>query len=273
MGGVWDREELRRLYMDEGLSLSAIAALHGCSLTTVWRHCQAAGIQCREGGSEPKYARADFSGDVAEKAYLIGFRLGDLHVAMEGSRTIVVKCTSTRSEQIELFRNLFMRYGHVYTDEAGLAKRQRQSIGMEVRLNTTFEFMVPKQDHVPEWIRDRDETFFAFFAGYLDAEGYIRTYLPPGYKTLQVRIEIRTYDAKLLTTLGEELNKRGISCPAAQIRVLAGYVNGYGVTSNGEQWGLGVYQKESLERLFEKIEPHVRHRRRRQDMLTAWGVL
>ena len=95
-----DISELRRLYVDEGLTLSAIAAGYGCGLTTIWRRLQAAGIDCREGGSGPKYARTDFSGDLAEKAYLLGFRLGDLHVAIEGTRTIVVKCTSTRVEQV-----------------------------------------------------------------------------------------------------------------------------------------------------------------------------
>jgi hypothetical protein len=66
-----------------GLSLSAIAAAYGCSLTTIWRKLKAAGIETRPGGGAPLYARADFSGDLVEMAYLIGFRLGDLHVAME----------------------------------------------------------------------------------------------------------------------------------------------------------------------------------------------
>src|SRR5258708_20300317 len=144
-----DAAELRRLYSDEGLSLSAVAGRYGCALTTIWRRLQAAGVQCREGGSEPKYARTDFSGDLAEKAYLVGFRLGDLHVAMEGTRTIVVKCTSTRREQVELFRDLFGKYGHVYSDEPTKGHRKRQSIGMEVRLNTTFSSLLPNQHPLP----------------------------------------------------------------------------------------------------------------------------
>src|SRR4029078_8451083 len=124
-------------------------------------------------------ARLDFSGDLTEKAYLVGFRQGDLHVALEGN-TIVVKCTSTRSEQVELFRLLFETYGHVFTDEATLARRRRQSIGMMARINRTFDFLLPKQDLLPEWVRDSEETLFAYFAGYVDAEGYFRTYSPAG---------------------------------------------------------------------------------------------
>jgi transposase-like protein len=265
-----DTDELRQLYVAEGLTLSEIAQRYGCGLTTIWRRLQSAGIECRAGGSGPLYERTDFGGDLAEKAYLIGFRIGDLNVELHG-RTIVVKCTSTRTEQVELFRQLFERYGHVYTDEATLARRQRQSIGMSVALNRTFGFLLPKQDYVPDWVLDgSDEVFFAFLAGYIDAEGYICTYLPPGYRTPQARVEVRTYDGVLLGELADGLNVRGIACPPAKIRVEAGYVNGSGVRSNGVQWGLAVCSKNSLRILFEQIEPHLRHGKRRRDMMRAW---
>ena len=264
-----DLEEVVRLYVDDGLSLEAVAARVGCSLTTIHRRLTAAGVARREGGSGALYTRAAFSGNLCDKAYLIGLRIGDLHVAMEGSRTIVVKCTSTRDEQVQLFRELFEPYGHVYTDEAGLAGRKRQSIGMEVRLNMTFDFLLPKQDAAPEWILHSDEPFFAFLAGYIDAEGYVRTYLPPGYLTPQVRVEIRSYDLVLLGQLADGLNARGIACPPARLRVLAGYTNKYGVRSNRDLWGLGIHRLDSLDRLFAKIDPYLRHARRRRDMMTA----
>jgi hypothetical protein len=261
-----DAAELRRLYIDDGLTMSVLAERYSCSLTTIWRRLQALGVETRP--DVPKYARCDFSGDLFEKAYLIGFRLGDLHVAMEGSRTIVVKCTSTRAEQIELFRHLFDNYGHVYTDEARQAHRKRQSIGMEVRLNT-FDFLLPKQDGVPEWILADDEAFYAFLAGYVDAEGYFRTYFVKNQPKALAWLEIRSYDAMLLTQLGGGLCDRGIECPPARLRVAAGYINRAGVRSNRDLWGLGVHRKESLRQLFTKIEPHLRHARRRRDMFTA----
>ena len=87
------------------------------------------------------------SGDLAERAYLVGFRLGDLNVELHG-HTITVKCTSTRGEQVSLFRQLFEPYGHVYTDEATLTHRRRQSIGMSVALNRSFDFLLPSSDSV-----------------------------------------------------------------------------------------------------------------------------
>jgi AcrR family transcriptional regulator len=267
-----DATDLRRLYVEQGLSMSALAERCGCSLTTIWRKLKAAGIESREALRPLLYTQANFSGDLCEKAYLIGFRLGDLHVALGGT-TIVVKCTSTRTEQVDLFRALFERYGHVYTDEATQARRRRQSIGMSVRLNMTFDFLLPKQDGIPAWILGDDATFFAFFAGYLDAEGYVNTYLPKGYRTHQVRVEVRSYDSNLLQQLAAGLNQRGIRCPDVRMRVQAGYVNRYGVRSNQILWGLGICRHDSLTRLFEEIEPYVRHARRRRDMMTAWKAI
>jgi hypothetical protein len=261
-----DPVELKRLYLEAGWSLSAIAEKYGCSLTTIWRKAQAAGIACREGGTGPLYARNDFTGGVAEKAYLVGFRIGDLNVELHG-HTIVVKCTSTRTEQGEL---LFERYGHVYTDEATLARRQRQSIGMSVALNLTFDFLLPKQDAVPEWVLNgSDEMFFAFFAGYVDAEGYFRAYFVQNQPKPLACLEVRSYDSVLLSQLGNELCRRGITCPPARLRVKAGYTNREGVRSNRDLWGLGIHRKESLRRLATRIDPYLRHSRRRRDMLTA----
>jgi transposase-like protein len=268
-----DPAELVRLYVEDSLSLSAIAARHGCSLTTIWRKLQASGVACREGGSGLRYERIDFSGDLAEKAYLVGFRIGDLNVELHG-RTVVVKCTSTRGEQVQLFRQLFERYGHVYTDEATLARRQRQSIGMSVALNRTFDFLLPKQDAVPEWVLiGNDEVFFAFLAGYIDAEGYFHTYHQGPRQTALACLEVRSYDATLLTQLGDGLNDRGVICAPARLRVRAGYTNGYGVRSNRNLWGLGVHRVEALRRLFEQIDPYVRHAKRRRDMVRAWNVV
>jgi len=40
-----DVAELRRLYVEDGLSLSEIAARYGCALTTIWRRLRCAAIE------------------------------------------------------------------------------------------------------------------------------------------------------------------------------------------------------------------------------------
>jgi len=267
-----DTCEIQRLYIDEHLSLNAVAAALGCSQGVVRRRLIAAGIERRQDGGVARYIRRDFSGDLNEKAYLIGLRIGDLHVALEGRRSIVVKCTSTRREQVDLFRLVFEPYGHVYTDEATLSMRERQSIGMQVALNLTFEFLLAKHDQVPEWILASDEPFFAFLGGYVDAEGYFRTYFHPKQSKPLGRLEIRSYDAGLLTQLGEALNARGILCPPAQMCVPAGYTNSYDVRSNRDLWRLGVQRRKSLHQLITRLDDSVKHARRRRDMLNVLAV-
>src|SRR5438105_3884151 len=66
-----DINEVRRLYLVERLSLTAVAVRLGCSERTIRRLLEAAGVARREDGSEPKHPRADFSADITEKAYLI----------------------------------------------------------------------------------------------------------------------------------------------------------------------------------------------------------
>jgi hypothetical protein len=228
------------------------------------RRLTAAGVT-RRPSFQTRYARRDFSGEMGERAYLLGFRLGDLHVALQ-ELSVVVKCTSTRAEQVALFRELFDPYGHVYTDEATIARRARQSVGMQVALNRTFEFLVPKEDRVPAWVLEGDEVFYAYFAGYLDAEGYVKS-IPS-----DLRVELRSYDRHVLMQLGEELNKREIVCPPAALCVPAGYVNRYGIRSNGDLWRLGIGRAASLHHLFTRIDAHVRHAKRRQDMMRCWEI-
>lgn len=264
-----DLDAVRRLYIDEHLALSAVAAQLGCSPSIVRRRLVAAGV-ARRGANDPRYVRRDFSGSLTEKAYLIGFRIGDLHVTRRGESTILVKCTTTRDEQIELFRALFAGYGHVYTDEASLATRRRQSIAMEARLNLTFDFLLEKHKTVPLWILESDEPFFAFLADYIDAEGYFRTYFKPRQSKPLACLEIRSYDSVLLAKLGDGLNARGILCAPACLRVRAGYTNRDGARSNGDLWGLGVHRRDSLRHLITRLNPYAQHGRRRRHMA---GVL
>lgn len=60
-----------------------------------------------------------FSGNCEEKAYLIGFRLGDLN-AYHTSQVVVIRGSTTKPAQAKLIERLFKYYGGVKTT---LAKR------------------------------------------------------------------------------------------------------------------------------------------------------
>ena len=119
--------ELRSLYQHQQLSSRAIARLHNCGKSAVLAALVDYGIARRPSRREPVYPRQSFSGDALEKAYMVGFRDGDLHVHKanhrESSRTIIVACASSKLEQIDLIRALFESYGHVH-----VSSTSRQSV-------------------------------------------------------------------------------------------------------------------------------------------------
>lgn len=58
-----------------------------------------------------RYAKTDFSGDLDEKARVLGF-INDCSIDYS-SRQILVRTSTTHHAQISLFNQIFGRYGHV----------------------------------------------------------------------------------------------------------------------------------------------------------------
>jgi hypothetical protein len=238
--------------------VETIAEAHGCSAATVSRKMSKFDITARPPWRD-RYPRHDFSGDSLEKAYLIGFRLGDLTVR-RAELSIEVIMTTTRQEQIDLLHELFDQYGHVYEHH-----RPDGKVFMQVRLNNSFGFLIPKDDRVPDWILADEECFFAFLAGYVDAEGSIKV-----DRRGFARFDLNSYDKRLLSQAQARLVKVGVICPPLRLDVTAGRCNSYGIVSRKDYWGFSVHRKTSLDILFTRLNPHLKHRKRRQDLQRAW---
>ncbi|MBI4772478.1 MAG: LAGLIDADG family homing endonuclease [Chloroflexi bacterium] len=262
-----NRESLDHLYNDLGLDSYEIARRHGCSKTHILRLMEKYGLHRRPPETELRYPRHDFSGDLVEKAYLIGFRAGDLHVRIRterNSQTIEVGCGTTKQAQVELLHSLFDRYGRVYSH----APTRSGQMHVEAYLNRSFEFLLTKPDRIPDWIRERDECFWAFLAGYTDAEGSIAVYRN------RARFVIASYDAGILRDLQAGLVARGVPCPPIRIdqpkgsltRSLKGTLH----RTRGDRYYLGVNRVAALNTLFANLAPNLKHPKRRADMLRAW---
>lgn len=262
---LFTEEDLRELYVGQRLSLRAIAEQWGCHPETVRHYLSLYGIS-RRTVSEAKirYPRKSFLGGLIEKAYLLGFRAGDLHVHTANysktSRTIIVACTSTVPEQIELVRSLFQDYGRV-----SLAKGEKQTV-ITCYLDPSFGFLLEKEDRIPEWILADQNYFAAFLAGYIDAEGCIQV----KRQTHAAEVVIRSYDVNTLKTCWIVLQTLGVTCPPIYLAKGIGERDAHGPLYHKDYWGLGVYRRESLLRLFTLIAPYLKHPKRRQDMLAAW---
>jgi len=160
------KEKFEYLYCTQRLSLDKIAKILHCSGGGLQRKIKNFGIKTRPISERAcKYKKKDFNGNLEEKAYMIGFRLGDLNVKPT-KNLIQVRSSTTKRNQMILIKNLFSPYTtpHVW-------KAKRGTFEIVALLNKSFDFLLPKNDNVESWILKKPKYFLAFFAGYADAEG------------------------------------------------------------------------------------------------------
>ena len=249
------KEELMILYIDQKLSMEKIAKLKSCSASIIFDKLKKYGISCRKSNDATywKYQRLPFSGNQLEKAYLVGFRLGDLYARNTG-QGVYFKTNTTRIEQVTLLKNLFSRYGHLSI------RKYHDQYQIEMRLDQTFSFLAPKADTVPSWILDNQLCFISFVAGYTDAEGSIGVYCN------RARYRLGSYDKGILRHIHLELIKLGIR-NILRLETRAGL---YGTWKlNGDFWRLSVNDKYSLLKLLRLIQPYLLHPKRCKDLKEA----
>ena len=260
------REELDHWYNDRGETLEQIARRLGIDLVTVRDLMDHFGLSRRSRAiARIEYPRRAFSGSQAEKAYLIGFRLGDLNVRMDlpTSKTIQVRCGTTIPAQVELIRGLFEPYGHVNTRKGTIGETQ-----VECHLDMSFDFLLPKEDRVPDWVAADDPCFWAFLAGYMDAESYIG--IRKGKSVHSAIVEIASCDIGILRGLWSGLNERGVICPQLYLKGRAGTANRRGTRNNRDYYDLCIMRKASLDKLFSEIAPFLKHGDKQVSMARAW---
>lgn len=262
---LFTEAEARDLYERQRLSLCAIAQQKGCHPETVRDYLILHNIPRRSiAEAKIRHPRKSFSGEPIEMAYLLGFRAGDLYVYKanhsETSRTVVVACASTILAQIELIRMLFEQYGAI-----NLSRTPKQMV-ITCYLDLSFSFLLAKDDQVPPWVLAAQDCFAAYLAGYLDAEGCILI----KKHTRAAEVIIRSYDVQILKTCWGKLQELGVIAPPVWLVKQAGTRDGEGPIYHKDYWGLAIYRRASLLRLFALVAPYVKHTGRRQALLAAW---
>ena len=247
------KEELHHLYHVEKWSLSKIAKKFSCCVDPVFDRMREYEIPSRT-MSEAKtiYPKQDFSGDLTEKSYLIGFRLGDLNVFKE-YHLISVQTNTTISEQLELLKLIFDKYG-----KSNINKDKNGAFHYGIRLNKSFEFLLPKKDIIEDWILKNDNCFIAFLAGYTDAEGNIQIHKN------RLRIRIRSCDKNLLYLAHQKLNEMGIRS-MYRLELLAGVYEHKKL--NKDFWCLSINRQEDIIKLTKLILPHLKHMKKRKNLI------
>ena len=250
-------EELYSLYFEKQLSFAEIGQKFDCSPVTIHKRLKSCGYEARPaGGSVFEYPKKDFDGSLEQKAYLIGLRLGDLHVEV-GNWAIRVRCTSTHQEQVDLIRELFDEYGGVWISEP----RAKRGVAVTAHLNRSFDFLLPHEDRIEQWILDNDDLFAAFWAGYLDAEG---SFIVSGSRAY---FKADSGDKGILYQAWLRLAEMGIDFPEPQlIRPAGTWISQFQLSSHRDLWRLATEKKTTLLQLCNMVSPYLRHRRRIQAM-------
>jgi len=206
--------------------------------------------------SANKYPKHDFNGSLNEKAYLTGFRLGDLHVKKyRFGQTIIVQCTSSKKEQIELIQNLFKKYGHTWVGK----DRGDGCRGISCFLNTSFDFLLKDEDQIDNWIVSKKVYFINFLAGYVDAEGSFGVY--KGY----AQFSIGSYQKNIIHSIYEKLKELNFTLPKPRIGVNGGHVDKRGVKTHKDLWGLNIRREVQLLKFIRIVKPFLKHAKKIKD--------
>lgn len=206
---------LNRLYNDKKFSQSKIAKLFDVQRETVNRWLKRVGIPLLKSGdavsrSLLKHRKVPFSNNPLEKAYLIGLRCGDISAQKHG-RCIRASVSSTHPAMLKLFKSLFKNYGVVKLYPKYDKRKQRYLWSVYCDLNPSFDFLLSKNENIPEWIVKDDGLFFAFLSGYFDAEGCLSLCYDNNTKSRSFQWVLQSCDKKILDEIVYRLNIIGFN--------------------------------------------------------------
>jgi intein-encoded DNA endonuclease-like protein len=141
----------------------------------------------------------------------------------------------------------------------------RGNFSVSCLVNESFNFLLEKKDDIEDWILADDERFFAFFAGYSDAEANIGVY---GGKA---RFRIDSYDKNIILKSHTKLTSLGIKFPKPYIDQKKGSIASrkIGNTYRKDRWVLETKRKASLLQLFERFDPYLKHPAKRKPVKEA----
>ena len=246
---------MRELYLVKNWTPRKIGLRFNCDGVTVRNRLKELKIPFKtKSSAQTKYPRYDFDGTEAERAYMLGFRYGDLNVYKPKgkSETIVVRCHTTHVVQEDLFKKIFSQYGTI------TVSRNSRSMHMNCYLNSSFDFLLQKYNDLERtWLSKSKNRMWAFIAGYIDAEGTFGIYEGRG------RFKVDAYDVLILKDTHTFLVHNGIRS-IMRIIVRKGQP-GNGSYWNNDVWRINVNESNSLAVLITNLLPFLTHKKRVQD--------
>lgn len=246
-------DDLRKLYWGKNMATRKVASILGCTDGTVISRMRELGMPRRDKTSmRVKYPKYPFRGSLAERAYMIGFRLGDLNVykPSPASKILVVRCHTTSVNQVDLIRQTFKKYGGVRVTHRGI------SFTVNCFVDDSFNFLQSKK--LPQKLIVGQNSSVAFIAGYTDAEGSF------GLNQGKGRFTIASYDYEILKFISKLLKNQQIAFKFQRI-ARKGHVRSQGGHWNNDLWRININIAVALEKFIGWLKPFLRHRKRIAD--------
>lgn len=193
---------------------------------------------------------------------MLGFFLGDLNAYKphKNSNIIVVRCHTTKTDQLRLIVLLFNKYGHA-TISKSKTNDDRSSFHINCYLNKSFSFLLLKKPYcIENWIAKKDKNCISFMAGYIDAEANFIL------NQNRARFKIDSYDFSILSWMHKWCRKHEI---ISKLRLLAKrgslrYDKIYHWNDN--LWRLNINDANALLTFCLTILPFLKHRKRIKDV-------
>ncbi|MBP7694686.1 MAG: hypothetical protein KA764_22375 [Anaerolineales bacterium] len=177
MGGSRDfnPEELKRLYVDDGLPARALAARLGCGETTVYRRLAALGIARRPPGTVPG-SRTDFSAWSAPLAYAVGLIATDGNLSRDGRHLTM---TSADVDLLDTIRNCLGGQAAITTHRSSYGSRVNRIQWADRAFHEWLAAigLMPAKSLRLGALQIPDEYFSDFLRGCIDGDGSILTYI------------------------------------------------------------------------------------------------
>jgi hypothetical protein len=147
------RNVIHQLHNTKKLSLLQISKEVGRSYTAIWGLCRALDIKTRSVAEadrnsiaiRSKHKRKPFDGTEEEKAYILGFRHGDLTALQVSGTAVMVTSTTTHPAFAKLFHELFQKYGHIYQYPMYEETKGEYKWKLAVRLDNSFQFLLTQE--------------------------------------------------------------------------------------------------------------------------------
>ncbi len=250
------KELLEELYWKKGLSLLKIAkqfGMHSSNSTTYYMN--KFGIS-RRPSDRKNYPKKPFSGNLSEKAYLLGLRAGDIN-AQKHCRLVSACMTSTKEAQIKMFKDAFGKYTHVkdYEAKGGYTLKTRK---INAYLDPSFDFLIGKPQTIPDWIFNDEKLFYSFLAGYCDSEAswIVTEHKRYNGKWKDLVFSLGTCDKNILEQINQKLKTLGFNSHLYLVRKKGTYGER---KCNFDLYRVMMMAHEDVTRLAKNLLPLSKH--------------